>query len=110
MTLMRSRSLHCRKPKGLGWIAALLAALMVCGLLLAASPALHGALHSDAKSPFHQCAISLLAHGYLLPADTAAMVATCVHFWAGMLLRLDNPIPSSPDHRFSFSRAPPLSV
>jgi hypothetical protein len=107
---MHARSIHSLKSRGQGFIAVLLSGLTVCWLLLAASPALHGVLHTDANSPSHQCAISLLAHGHVISSGTAAGVETVVLFWARALPVLDNPIPSSPDYYFSSSRAPPVSV
>ena len=46
-------------------LAACLVVLFLVGTAFAASPALHQALHSDAKSPDHQCIISVLAHGQI---------------------------------------------
>jgi hypothetical protein len=38
----------------------------------AASPSLHQAIHSDATSPNHHCAITLLAHGQIELPDFGA--------------------------------------
>jgi len=44
-------------------MAAMLVLVVLALNLLAASPALHERLHSDAREAGHQCAITLFAHG-----------------------------------------------
>jgi len=76
--------------------------------LLASSPGLHQAVHADADSPNHQCAVTLFAHGQLAPApDSQVLVAVAVLF-AVLVLLPRSFLPPSADYRFSASRAPPF--
>jgi hypothetical protein len=90
-------------------IAVLLAGLFALSLVLGASPALHGALHSDANNPAHQCAISLLAHGLVLPSEAAAALVPTISFLFCALLLTEGVLPSSADCRLFYSRGPPSS-
>ena len=53
-----------RPFKGMG---AILLVLFLVLMGLAASPELHHALHADAHTPGHHCAISALLHGQIEP-------------------------------------------
>jgi hypothetical protein len=78
--------------------------------LLAASPALHEALHGhDAASPTHQCAATLLSNGSV--AFTVAVVTLPVPLPWILWSPLDpDPVSRTSDYRLSPSRAPPAGV
>src|SRR5258706_8991276 len=63
MSVMRLTLNPRRRP--LRALAGILVVLFVLLAGLAASPALHQAIHPDANSSSHTCAISLLAQGHL---------------------------------------------
>lgn len=91
--------------------SALLLVLSVFGLsALAASPALHKALHPDASSADHHCAITLLAKGQVNFADVSLPVLGAAVLFGGIALLSEHLILPVADYRFSQSRAPPASI
>ena len=89
-------------------MAALMMSLWLFVIALAASPSLHQYFHRDASNAEHSCAITLFAHGKLLAAGAAPVLAVFVS-----LLMFCVPLAklvelSSIDLRLSFGRAPPV--
>ncbi len=90
--------------------SALCLLVSVLGLsLLASSPALHKALHPDADSADHHCAITLFARGQVTSANVAPLLAVFVMLFGGVSLLAETFLLPLADYRFSASRAPPAS-
>jgi len=82
-------------------------ALFLALQVFSASSALHQAIHVDAGSAGHHCALTVLAQGHL---DAPAVLAGSVAFVAALFFLLPPfraAFLSSTDHRLSPSRAPP---
>ena len=91
-------------------LAGLLAVLLLSLSAMAASPALHQWLHSDAGAANHECAVTLFAKGQVNAAVVAAVAAVIAAFFGGVALLADSLVVSFADYRFSSSRAPPRSL
>ena len=61
--MMRLRHLRIWAVNGHQWVAGALLALFLGVLAVTLSEALHRALHADACSPQHQCAVTLFQSG-----------------------------------------------
>jgi len=70
----RQSTVTQRKSPFLRWVAGACALLVWALGLLAVTPDLHAALHTDAGHADHECAITLFAHG----ADHAAPVTVLI--------------------------------
>jgi hypothetical protein len=55
-------------------LSALLFAVFASLQVLAAVPALHTAIHEDASSPNHECAVTMFLHGQVNSSDVAVAV------------------------------------
>jgi hypothetical protein len=87
---------------------ALICLLLFAALqLLATSEPLHKALHSDAGTPAHHCAVTLLTHGQVSAPAAAVALAVFVATLLFSLPLLKSAAFSSSDYRLSPSRAPP---
>ena len=75
--------------------------------LLTTSAALHKLIHADAGSIDHHCAITLLTRGQVSAAETVVPFAAFVAALFFLLPMLRSVDVSSPEYRFSASRAPP---
>ncbi|MDB6114355.1 MAG: hypothetical protein JWQ62_1300 [Lacunisphaera sp.] len=84
------------------WVAALLAVTIWVLGLLAVSPQLHAALHSDADHQDHVCAITLFSHGVDVASHGAAQVSAPILFASG-----DNPLPAALPVTGDHYRLPP---
>lgn len=71
--IFRRLKLTATPGPGRRLLAGLCLALILTLNLLAASPALHHALHPDAGQPDHHCGVTLFAHG-VSTADGAILV------------------------------------
>ncbi|HXP62149.1 MAG TPA: hypothetical protein VN829_16750 [Dongiaceae bacterium] len=60
---------------------AILLVLFLVLVGLAASPELHHALHADANTPGHHCAISALLHGQIEPSVCEAPLCLAAVAW-----------------------------
>lgn len=93
---------------GLRWVAASCALLVWVLGLIATSPQLHTALHSDADHQDHACAVTLFSHG--VEAATPPAVLTAV----ALVLLEDSAVPAevgaaaAPRYRLLPGRAPPV--
>jgi hypothetical protein len=102
--------LRCLRSLGKPSLVGLLLFLWVRTTILAASPALHEETHPDAKSPKHQCVVTLLSQGKLHfnePEVIRVRPAEAVWVLAPHLESVF--IPAVP-HSLSSSRAPPAAV
>ncbi len=82
-------------------------ALFLTLQLLTTSAALHKLLHADAGSIDHHCAITLFTLGQVSAAETVAPLVGFVAALFFLLPMLRSAEISSPEYRFSASRAPP---
>src|SRR5262249_51226671 len=87
--------------------ASVVAVLLVFCSVLASSPSLHRALHSDASNPNHSCVVTQFTKGQV-DWVAAPVVQAEPHFYFGGAELLSDfvSIPAT-DYRFSASRAPP---
>lgn len=84
-------------------------ALFLTLLLFADSSDLHRAIHHDAASPTHQCAITLLAQGQVNAAEVPVLLVAFVAATFFLLPLVQSAVLSSFDYRFALSRGPPRS-
>jgi hypothetical protein len=82
-------------------------ALFLFVQLLASSSALHKLVHSDADSPSHHCAVTLLSRGQISATDVVAPLIAFVAALFFLLPPFQSAVFASFDYRFSASRAPP---
>ena len=63
-----------RAPILRAWLAGMIALAFGLSAFMAASHALHEAVHEDADEHGHQCAATLLSRDHVLPVDSAPVV------------------------------------
>jgi hypothetical protein len=90
----------------------LAAAFFLAGVVLlvstiGSSAALHEAIHPDANTPGHNCAITLFTKGHISAAGIATTVIGSISLVGALILLADAFIPSPANYRYSSSRAPP---
>ncbi len=88
--------------------AIFLAGLVLLVSTIGASAALHEAIHPDANTPGHSCAITLFTKGQVSAATVEPLILGAF-FCAGVLVLLPETffLPQA-NYRFSSSRAPPV--
>lgn len=87
-------------------------AIVLCAFVfflsvVAASPALHKAIHHDADSPGHECVITVFAGGHVAAPGFAPVAVILGALFAWVALRAESLPFSTTDYCFSQSRAPP---
>ena len=102
-------TLSCSRRLAARALAAWLAVQILLIAAMAASPALHKAIHHDADDDDHECAVTLFIHGQVSSAVVTAVVAALAIFFGAVVLLADPLIFAPADFRFSSSRAPPLA-
>lgn len=109
--VVKARStFRCLRELGKAGLVGLLLCLWLKATFLAASPALHEETHPDAKSPKHQCVVTLLSQGKLLFSEPEFIRLQPVEaVWVQSDHFLSSPLPAVP-HRLASSRAPPAAV
>jgi hypothetical protein len=88
-------------------LAGLLVLLLLFIAALASSPTLHNWFHDDARSPDHNCVITLFAKGQLSPTAVASILVALVALLGAVALLAETILLPSADYRYSSSRAPP---
>lgn len=91
-------------------VAAFLLLLFLSVQLLAAVPALHHALHHDAPSSEHRCAVTLLTSGSVEVAVAVVAVAALALLGLGNFLLRTEVLLSAVSWRLLPGRAPPRFV
>ena len=91
-------------------LAAFLALQILFLSAMAASPTLHRAIHHDADSSDHECAVTLFVHGQVNAGVTVPVVAVVAALFGGDLLLPRTFVFAQADYRYSASRAPPLAL
>jgi hypothetical protein len=76
---------------------------------MAASPALHRAIHHDADNDDHDCVVTVFINGAVDTATTVLAVAVFVAFVVAVTFLGEHFVFAPANYRFSSSRAPPLA-
>ena len=90
-------------------LAVLLALMLLLVNAMAASPALHRAIHHDADADDHECAVTLFIKGQVSTAVIVTVVMGLLGIFGVVALLTDTPIFPAVDYSFSSSRAPPFA-
>jgi hypothetical protein len=91
------------------WVAVCCALAVWMLGLLAASPQLHAALHSEASHQDHTCAVTLFSHGVETAAVDTCLASAPVLFPTGESLAQPALPVTVPHDRLPPGRGPPLS-
>ena len=89
-------------------VALFLLSLFLSLQCFAASHSLHLALHSDAGQPNHECAVSILSHGTVEPADNRVILFAAPEPIVAEI-EPGSPAPTPPLLRLPPGRAPPAA-
>ena len=105
---MRFSATNFRPKPALRWVA-VFCALTVWALgLLAVSPELHAALHTDADHADHACAITLFSHGVDNSTTQTDLVVEPLVMLAGSVDTSTTRPALAPDYWLLPGRAPPI--
>jgi succinate dehydrogenase/fumarate reductase cytochrome b subunit len=90
-------------------LAGFLALMLLLVNAMAASPALHRAIHHDADADDHECAVTLFIKGQVSAAVIVTVAAGLLAVFGVVVLLTDTPLFPAVEYSFSSSRAPPFS-
>jgi hypothetical protein len=97
-----------RAPALRAWLAGALALAFGLSAMMAASHALHEAVHEDADEHGHQCAAALLSRDHVLPVDIAPAVVVPPSPLAIEFAAAPRPALATFEFLLSPPRAPPV--